>query len=73
MSEADYKYFIDNLRKCPRCGEYQPCNRKDDVGVYIHCHACKYETHSHPILLDAVEEWNKTRGKEINQKARSRP
>ncbi len=55
----EYEQFLHEAQKCPKCGEKQVCQRTDKVGIYLHCHACKYETKSHPTLLEAMGEWNK--------------
>ena len=54
-----YEQFLYEVKGCPKCGKKQTCNRTDDKGIYLHCHACKYETKSHPTLLEAMGEWNK--------------
>ena len=55
----EYERFLHEAQKCPKCGEKQICKRKDKVGIYLHCHACKYETKSHSSLIESVGEWNK--------------
>lgn len=58
---SEYKTFIDNVKRCPKCGSNQLTDRKDNHGkTYIHCHACKAEsTYSSETLLEAMELWNK--------------
>lgn len=53
-----YEQFLREVKACLKCGEKQPCNRTDKNGIYLHCHACKYETKSHPTLIGAMDEWN---------------
>ena len=54
-----YENYLNTVKECPKCGEKQVCQRTDKVGIYLHCHSCKYETKSYPTLLEAMGEWNK--------------